>query len=288
VDRAAARGRRGRPEVLLDSCRAGRGAGGGERRLTEIETPPSFAGRLRPYQQRGLAWLSFLSSLGLGACLADDMGLGKTPQTLALLLAERERRAGGRRARVGPTLLVCPMSVVGNWQREAERFAPSLRVLVHHGTERLRGRAFASAARRADLVITTYALVTRDREAIAQVKWERLALDEAQNIKTSDAKQTRAIRSLPARHRDRALGDHPRRADEAQAGLQPPCAPAEGPLAPRRALGEPRAARVTNASAAGASSRRVVESVQSIQSVQNVRRGSTRGLATPSSQTALQ
>ena len=173
----------------------------GARNLREVPTPAAFAGELRPYQQRGLAWLSFLSGLGLGACLADDMGLGKTPQTLALLLAEREPLVGRRRKRVGPTLLVCPMSVVGNWEREAERFAPALRVIVHHGADRLKGRGFATAARRADLVITTYALATRDRETLATVKWERIALDEAQNIKTSDAKQTRAIRSLPARHR---------------------------------------------------------------------------------------
>ena len=211
----------------------------GERKLEEVPTPAAFEGELRLYQQRGLAWLSFLSSLGLGACLADDMGLGKTPQTLALLLAERERRgsrkqpddtsaarSGSRTARapadparpdaerpasasgrpaggklVGPTLLICPMSVVGNWQREAERFAPSLRVLVHHGPERLKHRKFVTAVRRADLVITTYALATRDRETLAEIKWERVALDEAQNIKTRDAKQTRAIRSLPARHR---------------------------------------------------------------------------------------
>jgi SNF2 family DNA or RNA helicase len=173
----------------------------GERKLEEIPTPASFEGELRPYQRRGLAWLSFLSSLGLGACLADDMGLGKTPQTLALLLAEREQRAARKRRCPDPTLLVCPMSVVGNWQREAERFGPGLRVLVHHGPERLKGRRFAIAARRADLVITTYALTTRDRETLAEVRWERVALDEAQNIKTSDAKQTRAVRSLAARHR---------------------------------------------------------------------------------------
>jgi SNF2 family DNA or RNA helicase len=83
----------------------------------QLTTPASFEGELRPYQQRGLAWLSFLSSLGLGACLADDLGLGKTPQTLALLLAEREQPRSRRRKRVGPTLLICPMSVVGNWQR---------------------------------------------------------------------------------------------------------------------------------------------------------------------------
>jgi len=190
----------------------------GDRKLQTIPTPVGFTGELRPYQQRGLAWLSFLSSLGLGACLADDMGLGKTVQLLALLLAEREhaeRRAHGprsegsirrtatraRRKRLSPTLLICPMSVAGNWEREAQRFAPALRVHVHHGRERLAGKQFARAARSSDLVITTYALATRDRETLAAIQWERVALDEAQNIKTIDTKQTRAIRSLPGRHR---------------------------------------------------------------------------------------
>jgi SNF2 family DNA or RNA helicase len=207
----------------------------GDRKLQQVPTPASFEGELRPYQQRGLAWLSFLSSLGLGACLADDMGLGacladdmglgKTVQLLALLLAEREhaeRQADGsqsdgstrrtatrtqprvvkcRRKRLAPTLLVCPMSVAGNWEREAQRFAPGLRVYVHHGPERLAGKEFARAARGSDLVIATYALATRDRDTLGAVRWERIVLDEAQNIKTIDTKQTRAIRSLPARHR---------------------------------------------------------------------------------------
>jgi superfamily II DNA or RNA helicase len=177
----------------------------GDRKLREVGAPEAFEGELRPYQQRGLAWLSFLSSLGLGACLADDMGLGKTVQLLALLLAEREQTSNGsgkrRRKRLAPTLLVCPMSVASNWQREAERFAPSLRVHVHHGRERLADEELARAAFASDLVITTYALATRDRGSLAAVQWERVALDEAQNIKTIDAKQTRAIRSLPARHR---------------------------------------------------------------------------------------
>ncbi len=174
----------------------------GDRRLEQIPTPAGFTGELRPYQQRGLAWLAFLASLGLGACLADDMGLGKTVQLLALLLAERERpRPSSRRKRLAPTLLICPVSVAGNWRRESERFAPGLRVHVHHGPDRLKDRQFAKAARASDLVITTYALATRDRNALAEVKWGRVALDEAQNIKTIDAKQTKAIRSLPALHR---------------------------------------------------------------------------------------
>jgi non-specific serine/threonine protein kinase len=187
-----------------------------EQRLRLLEAPAGFNGELRPYQRRGLSWLAFLSGLGIGACLADDMGLGKTAQTLALLLAEREAPAAGRsgdngagakdhgaRRRRGPapTLLVCPTSVIGNWQRESERFAPSLRVHVHHGPERLRGTRFAATARRCDLVITSYALAARDQQDLARVSWHRVALDEAQNIKTADAKQTRAVRALQAHHR---------------------------------------------------------------------------------------
>jgi len=175
----------------------------GDRRLAEIGTPATFNGELRPYQQRGLAWLCFLSQLGLGACLADDMGLGKTPQTLALLLAERERPTNGAPGprKPGPTLLICPVSVSDNWRREAERFAPSLDVHVHYGAGRLEGRAFARRAARCDMVITTYALALRDRETLRGVRWDRIVLDEAQNIKTRENKQTRAIRGLEARHR---------------------------------------------------------------------------------------
>jgi len=169
----------------------------GDRKLELMRTPRSFAGELRPYQQRGLAWLAFLSSVRLGACLADDMGLGKTIQLLALLLAERE----GAGPRPGPTLLICPTSVAGNWQREAARFAPSMRVHLHYGRDRLRDAPFTAAAAASDLVITTYALALRDSDALSAVSWERVALDEAQSIKTIDAKQTRAVRRLKARHR---------------------------------------------------------------------------------------
>ncbi len=171
----------------------------GDRRLREVPTPSSFVGELRPYQQRGLAWLSFMSSLGLGACLADDMGLGKTVQLLALLLAERE--SPPKRKRPGPTLLICPVSVADNWRREAARFAPSLTVHVHHGRERLKAAAFTRAIKRSDLVVTTYALALRDRQRLTEIDWERIVLDEAQNIKTREAKQTRAIRTLKGRHR---------------------------------------------------------------------------------------
>jgi SNF2 family DNA or RNA helicase len=168
-------------------------SGQAERRLAPMTTPAGFGGELRPYQQRGLAWLSFLSGLGLGAVLADDMGLGKTVQLLALIATSRERGSGD-----GPTLLVCPMSLVGNWQREAARFTPELRVHVHHGAERLAGDELAAALADADLVITTYGIALRDAAALRAVMWARVVCDEAQAIKNHATAQARAVRALPA------------------------------------------------------------------------------------------
>ncbi|MDI1289618.1 MAG: DEAD/DEAH box helicase, partial [bacterium] len=148
--------------------------------ITMIETPGSFKGTLRPYQVRGVSWLIFQERLGFGVCLADDMGLGKTVQLLALLAWEREHSNGNP---VAPTLLVVPMSVVGNWIHETARFCPHLRVLVHHGPERLLGEKFAQATAASDLVITTYSLAHRDREMLGNVGWGRVVLDEAQYIK---------------------------------------------------------------------------------------------------------
>lgn len=175
--------------------------GEADQRLKPMATPAGFEGRLRPYQERGLGWLAFLGGLELGACLADDMGLGKTATLLALLLAERDGRSRRSRGWPKPTLLVCPTSIVGNWEREAARFAPELRVHVHHGPDRTAGAELEQTARRCDLVLTTYALVTRDQESLSKVRWGRVALDEAQNIKNSAAKQTQAVRSLRAAQR---------------------------------------------------------------------------------------
>ncbi len=161
-------------------------------------TPEGFSGQLRPYQARGVAWLELLERTGLGACLADDMGLGKTATVLALVQADRAATAPGP---PGPTLVICPTSVVGNWQREAERFTPGLRVHVHHGTTRPRADAFAATVATADLVITSYPLVDRDRAALTAVEWHRIVLDEAQNVKNPEAKQTKAVRSLRASRR---------------------------------------------------------------------------------------
>jgi SNF2 family DNA or RNA helicase len=171
-------------------------SGQADRRLAPISTPESFRGTLRPYQERGVAWLSFLGSLGMGGILADDMGLGKLIQTLALLAHEHSIGDSA-----GPTLLVCPMSLVGNWQREAERFTPHLAVHVHHGSDRLTGDGLTEALNAADLVITTYAIAVRDRDALAMVSWGRVVCDEAQNIKNPGTRQARAVRSLPAASR---------------------------------------------------------------------------------------
>lgn len=153
--------------------------------------PPGLRATLRPYQQRGAAWLTLAARLGLGVCLADDMGLGKTVQTLAFLL--REREAG--RAR-GPSLVVCPTSVVRNWHDEAARFAPDLRTLVHHGADRARGADLRDAVADTDLVLTSYALLRSDAAALQAIDWHALVLDEAQQIKNPDTAQARAAREL--------------------------------------------------------------------------------------------
>ena len=176
--------------------------------------PETLQATLRPYQLDGLNWLWALDEQSLGGILADDMGLCKTMQVLALLCREREgisleRLQDGpltdRRevppAPVGPTLLVCPMSVVGAWQREAERFAPYLSVHVHHGGDRLRDESFIAGAADLDLVITTYSLLARDLTLLQAVPWHRIVLDEAQHVKTPGTQVTRAARALQAPHR---------------------------------------------------------------------------------------
>jgi SNF2 family DNA or RNA helicase len=168
-----------------------------QRLQSDVGEPAGFVGELRPYQRRGVGWLLYLRMLGLGACLADDMGLGKTVQAIAMLLHERGRDAGA----LPPALLICPTSVVANWRREVERFAPGLRVLVHHGGSRLDGTLFAQAIGAHDLIITSYGTARRDIELLQQHKWDDLILDEAQNIKNASSKQSQAVRKLKARNR---------------------------------------------------------------------------------------
>ena len=155
--------------------------------LDNGEPPAGFTATLRPYQLRGLGWLQFLHRVGLGGCLADDMGLGKTPTTLAHLAGLP-----------GPHLVICPLSVVRNWESETNRFAPLMRVMVHHGTGRLDDVAFTNAVAQHDLVITTYQVAARDIDLLATVPWSVAVLDEAQAVKNPETRTAKAMRKLPA------------------------------------------------------------------------------------------
>ena len=158
----------------------------GERKLGTLPAPADLRAELRPYQQAGYSWLEFLRGSGLGACLADDMGLGKTVQTLALFSRDQERGVLET-----PALVVCPTSVVSNWHKEAQRFTPNLRVLVHQGPDRLQGEEFARELEHTDLVVTSYALLRRDAGMLQKVEWHAVVLDEAQNIKNPTAQQSK-------------------------------------------------------------------------------------------------
>ncbi|WP_013325781.1 DEAD/DEAH box helicase [Gloeothece verrucosa] len=166
-------------------------------RLEEIENPTQLQGTLREYQKRGVSWIQYLEQLGLNGCLADDMGLGKTVQVIARLITERDSTA-----EVLPTLLIAPTSVVGNWKKEIEKFAPHLKTMVHHGGERLTDEAkFKTALASHDIVITSYTLARKDEKLLTSITWQRIVIDEAQNIKNPKAAQTKAILKLQSRHR---------------------------------------------------------------------------------------
>ncbi|MGC1375261.1 MAG: DEAD/DEAH box helicase [Anaerolineales bacterium] len=166
-------------------------------KLEELAQPVGLFAQLRPYQKYGYSWLAFLRHWGVGACLADDMGLGKTIQTISLLL--REKEATGKLS--APALLIAPTSVVTNWQREMDRFAPGLQTYVHRGADRLRGDAFREAIQDKDVILTSYPVTRLDAETIQSPKWLAVILDEAQNIKNPDTKQTQVIRKIDAEFR---------------------------------------------------------------------------------------
>jgi superfamily II DNA or RNA helicase len=176
---------------------------GGERLRAELERlravrepvtePPGFNATLRAYQRDGLAWLGFLADAGLGGVLADDMGLGKTVQVLAHLLAEKQR---GRLEQ--PALIVAPTSLVANWRDEAHRFAPDLSVLVLHGPARA---GLHDAIPHHDLVITTYPLLARDRDALLGHQYALLVLDESQVVKNAKSQAAKIVREIPAQRR---------------------------------------------------------------------------------------
>jgi SNF2 family DNA or RNA helicase len=165
--------------------------------IAPIENPAALQGTLRPYQRRGVAWLHYLEGLGLNPCLADDMGLGKTLEVIAHLLKEREEGES-----VPATLIIAPTSVLGNWRKEVERFAPQLRTLVHQGSVRTKDKqAFVEACEQYDIILTSFALARLDEKLLQSYKWHRVVVDEAQNIKNPQAAQTKAILKLAAPHR---------------------------------------------------------------------------------------
>ncbi len=163
---------------------------------TRVDIPDTVHAELREYQRRGVDWLYWMSKNNVGAVLADDMGLGKTLQLLALLAVERARGEAK-----GPTLVVAPTSVVGNWAREAHRFVPDLKVMVHHGANRAKDRELIEQAEKHDLVVTSYGTISRDFKVLGMVEWDRVVLDEAQAIKNASTRSSKAVRSLASRHR---------------------------------------------------------------------------------------
>ena len=172
----------------------------GETETPDIPIPAGLTAELRPYQGEGVRWLATLAAHGLSGCLADDMGLGKTVQALAFMLHLRGAAPGGgseedRRGSAGPVLVVAPLSTLGNWAREAARFAPELTVAAHHGSDRA---ASVESFQSADLVVTSYATAVRDAALLADVSWRLICLDEAQFIKNPHAKTTKALKALPA------------------------------------------------------------------------------------------
>lgn len=166
------------------------------RKLPSRPIPSSLHGELRPYQERGYQWLSVMRDLGFGVCLADDMGLGKTVQVITCLLERLNTEAAG-----GPVLIICPTSLLGNWQREIQRFAPDLTLHVHHGVRRLRGEDFLQEAAKHDIVLTTYHLAGRDGGDLSAIQWSSVVLDEAQYIKNYRTKQAQSVMKLSAPHR---------------------------------------------------------------------------------------
>ena len=165
----------------------------GSTELPEVPVPASVQASLRPYQQQGLNWLQFLRASSLDGILADDMGLGKTLQTLAHIQVEKD---AGRLTQ--PALVIAPVSLMGNWQREAARFCPQLRSLVLHGKDR---HELADSMHEYDLVIAPYSLLQRDRERWLQARWHLVVLDEAQNIKNASTLAAQVVGQLQTRHR---------------------------------------------------------------------------------------
>lgn len=164
----------------------------------KIPVPKELQGSLRPYQHDGYSWLLNMRKIGFGACLADDMGLGKTIQTISYLLAIKEAYDKEKK---NPCLLICPTSLIGNWEHELHTFAPSLTVYTHHGQQRSTEGELLEDLENIDVVITSYSLAVRDETIWTAHGWDTLILDEAQHIKNIETKQRRSIKEIEANHR---------------------------------------------------------------------------------------
>jgi SNF2 family DNA or RNA helicase len=160
--------------------------------IKDYPMPAGFEGSLRPYQKAGYNWLRFLNDFHLGGCLADDMGLGKTVQTLALLLAEKEKGKGGA------SLLVMPTSLIYNWEMEASKFTPGLKILTYTGTQRNKD---VTHFEKYDIVLTSYGIVRLDSEVLQQFFFNYIILDESQVIKNPTSAIARAVIGLKSRFR---------------------------------------------------------------------------------------
>ena len=163
--------------------------------IPDVATPQLLRADLRPYQQVGFNWLVFMRDQKFGACLADDMGLGKTVQLISYLLHVYETATK-------PTMIICPTSVLGNWQKELERFAPSLKTYLHYGPKRLKKENLQATLEKehVQIILTTYGTVTQDIELLETMSFANVTLDEAQNIKNMNTKQSKAIRKLNGEH----------------------------------------------------------------------------------------
>ena len=160
--------------------------------IPKVKISNNLKAELRPYQKQGVEWLLFLRKFHFGACLADDMGLGKTIQTITYFLQVKETEQPKN-----PALIICPTSVLGNWQKEINRFAPSLSTYLHYGSKRKKRENFHQY----DLVLTSYSLAQLDQDELTKQHWDTICLDEAQNIKNAQTKQAKAIRSMKANHK---------------------------------------------------------------------------------------
>ena len=173
--------------------------GGGEiQPVRQIDLPAALHTPLRDHQRRGVNWLAWMATHGLGCILADDMGLGKTLQVLTVIAWDKEQAIGTEDAT--PALVVAPTSVLSAWQKEAEEHFVGLNVLVDHGARKAPDAEFADAARVVDVVVTSYGTAARNPERYGQLTWSRVIADEAQNIKNPATKQSRAVRGIPAYH----------------------------------------------------------------------------------------